>query len=113
MYARKLGKATDHRNAMLKNLVMFLFEKKRIKTTFQKAKEVGVLAEKYIAKAKYNDLHKRRQALAFLKNESTVKKLFEEIAPKFLKRKGGFTRILKLGPRRGDAAEMALIELCE
>jgi large subunit ribosomal protein L17 len=97
--------------AMLKNLVTFLFENGKIKTTLPKAKEVSVLAEKYISKAKVNSLHNRRQVLAFLKKWKVAKKLFDEIAPKFAERHGGYTRIIKLGPRRGDAAEIALIEL--
>jgi large subunit ribosomal protein L17 len=111
MYARKLNKATDHRMAMLKNMVTSLFEMGRIRTTFAKTKEVGVMAEKIITKAKKSGLHNKRQVFSVLKNETVAKKLFDEIAPRFYDRKGGYTRINKLGPRRGDSAEMALIEL--
>ncbi|MDR1240357.1 MAG: 50S ribosomal protein L17 [Oscillospiraceae bacterium] len=110
MYARKIGRKTDHRLALLKNLVMFLIENERITTTLQKAKELSVLADKYISRARVNTLHNKRYVLSFIKNENTVKKLFDKIAPRFAERKGGFTRIIKLGPRRGDAAEMAIIE---
>ncbi|MDR2074153.1 MAG: 50S ribosomal protein L17 [Oscillospiraceae bacterium] len=111
MYVRKLNKATDHRLALLKNLVRFLLQKGKIQTTFARAKEVGVLTEKIITKSKCNTLHNRRNVLAFLDDETVVSSLFSEIAPKFSQRNGGYTRINKLGPRRGDAAEMALIEL--
>jgi large subunit ribosomal protein L17 len=110
VYARKIGRKTDHRLALLKNLVMFLIENERITTTLQKAKELSVLADKYISRARVNTLHNKRYVLSFIKNENTVKKLFDKIAPRFAERKGGFTRIIKLGPRRGDAAEMAIIE---
>ena len=108
---RKLGKATDHRIAMLKNLTTQLLENDKIETTVFKAKEVRSLAEKMITLGKQNTLHTRRQALSFITKEDVVKKLFDEIAPKYADRNGGYTRINKLGPRRGDAAEMAIIEL--
>jgi large subunit ribosomal protein L17 len=111
MRIRKLGRATDHRMAMLRNLVTFLFENGKIKTTLQKAREVSVLAEKYISKAKIDSLHNKRQVFSFLKKDLVTRKLFGEIAPRFLERNGGYTRIVKLGPRRGDAGEMAIIEL--
>lgn len=108
---RKLGKATDNRMAMLRNLVTSLLENGRIETTLAKAKEVRSLAEKMITLGKENTLHSRRQALAFITKEDVVTKVFAEIAPKYAERNGGYTRILKVGPRRGDAAEMAIIEL--
>jgi len=108
---RKLGKATDNRMAMLRNLVTSLLENGRIETTLSKAKEVRSLAEKMITLGKDNTLHSRRQALAFITKEDVVTKVFAEIAPKYAERNGGYTRILKTGPRRGDAAEMAIIEL--
>ena len=108
---RKLGKATDNRMAMLRNLVTSLLENGRIETTVAKAKEVRSLAEKMITLGKDNTLHSRRQALAFITKEDVVTKVFAEIAPKYADRNGGYTRILKMGPRRGDAAEMAIIEL--
>ncbi len=108
---RKLGKATDNRMAMLRNLVTSLLENGKIETTVAKAKEVRSLAEKMITLGKDNTLHSRRQALAFITKEDVVTKVFAEIAPKYAERNGGYTRILKVGPRRGDAAEMAIIEL--
>ena len=108
---RKLGRATDHRIAMLRGLVTFLFENGKIETTVTRAKEVRAVAEKYITIAKTNDLNSKRQVMAFVTKEDVVKKLFDEIAPKYSDRNGGYTRITKIGPRRGDAAEMAIIEL--
>ena len=108
---RKLGRTTDHRIAMLRGLVTFLFENGKIETTVTRAKEVRAVAEKYITIAKSNDLNSKRQVMAFVTKEDVVKKLFEEIAPKYSDRNGGYTRIAKIGPRRGDAAEMAIIEL--
>ncbi len=108
---RKLGRATSHRIAMLRTLTTFLLEKGRIETTVTRAKETQAMAEKMITLAKTNTLHTRRQALAFITKEDVVKKLFDEIAPKYADRQGGYTRIIKVGPRRGDAAEVAIIEL--
>ena len=108
---RKLGKATDHRIAMLKNLTTALLENGKIETTVAKAKEVRSLAERMITLGKQNTLHTRRQALAYITEEDVVTKLFNEIAPKYADRNGGYTRIIKIGPRRGDASEMAIIEL--
>lgn len=108
---RKLGRATSHRIAMLRTLTTFLLEKGRIETTVTRAKETQAMAEKMITLAKTNTLHTRRQALAFITKEDVVKKLFDEIAPKYADRQGGYTRIIKAGPRRGDAAEVAIIEL--
>ena len=108
---RKLGRPTAHRNAMLRNQVTSLFKNGRIETTVHKAKETQRMAEKMITLAKRGDLHARRQALAYIYNETVVTKLFEEIAPEYEDRNGGYTRVLKLGPRRGDGAEMAILEL--
>ena len=108
---RKLGKPTDQRVAMLRAMVTYLLENGQIKTTYTRAKEVAPLAEKMITLAKKSDLAAYRQALAFITKEDVAKKLFDEICPKYAERNGGYTRVLKMGPRRGDAAEMALIEL--
>ena len=108
---RKLGRSTDHRKAMLRAMVTYLLENGKIETTVTRAKEVRAMAEKMITTAKTNDLHSRRQVLAYVTKEDVVKKLFDEIAPKYAETKGGYTRIIKIGPRRGDAAEMAIIEL--
>ena len=108
---RKLGRATDHRIATLRNLVTSLLENGKIETTVAKAKEVRCMAEKMITLGKTNTLHTRRQALAYITKEDVVTKVFEEIAPKYSERNGGYTRIIKIGPRRGDAAEMAINEL--
>ena len=107
---RKLGRPTAHRISMLRGLVTFLLEKGRIETTVTRAKEVRSLTEKLITLAKEDNLHNKRQALAFITKEDVTKKLFDEIAPKYADRNGGYTRIIKIGPRRGDAAEMAIIE---
>lgn len=106
----KLGRTSQHRDAMLSNMVTSLIQHSRITTTLAKAKAVRPLAEKIVTLGKKGTLHHRRLALAKLGDKSAVKKLFTEIAPRFQERKGGYTRILKLGPRRGDAAPMALIE---
>ncbi|MBQ6013427.1 MAG: 50S ribosomal protein L17 [Firmicutes bacterium] len=108
---RKLGVKTAHRQSMLRNLVTDLFRYGRIQTTDCRAKEARKEAEKLITLAKRNDLHARRQALAYIKDESVVTKLFDEIAPKYEERHGGYTRILKLGPRQGDVAESVFLEL--
>lgn len=108
---KKLGRDTAHRTAMLRAMVTFLLENGRIETTVYRAKEVRSMTEKIITLAKENNLHNKRLAMAFITKENVVKKLFDEIAPKYAKINGGYTRILKLGPRRGDAAEMAIIEL--
>ena len=108
---RKLGRTTAHRTAMLRALVTFLFENGKIETTVTRAKEVSSLAEKFITIAKKNDLHSKRQVFAFVTDETVAKKLIDEIAPKYADVNGGYTRITKIGPRRGDAAEMAVIEL--
>lgn len=108
---RKLGRTTDSRTAMLRAMVTFLLENGKIETTVTRAKEVSALTEKYITLAKDSSLHNKRQAMAFITKEAVVKKLFDEVAPKYAERNGGYTRITKIGPRRGDAAEMAIIEL--
>ena len=110
---RKLGRATSHRTAMLRALVTFLLENGKIETTITRAKEVRSLTEKMITIAKEDNLHNRRLVLAFVTKEDVVNKLFTEIAPKYADRNGGYARITKLGPRRGDAAEMAIIELLQ
>ena len=108
---RKLGRPTDHRRAMLRGMVTYLFENGKVETTVTRAKEVRAMAEKMITIAKEGSLHSRRQVLAYVTKEDVVKKLFDEIAPAYSDRNGGYTAIYKLGPRRGDAAEMALIKL--
>ncbi len=108
---RKLGRPTDHRTAMLRAMVTFLLENGKIETTVTRAKEVRPIAEKMITLGKQNTLHAKRQAMSFITKEDVVKKLFDEIAPKYSERNGGYTRIMRTGPRRGDAAEMAIIEL--
>ena len=108
---RKLGRTSDHRTAMLRAMVTFLLENGKIETTVTRAKEVRSMTEKYITLAKENNLHNRRQALAFITKDEVVKKLFDEIAPKYADVNGGYCRIIKTGPRRGDAAEMCIIEL--
>lgn len=109
--SRKLGRPTDHRQAMLRGLVTYLLENGRIETTVTRAKEVRAMADRMITLGKENTLHSRRQALAYVTKEDVVKKLFDEIAPKYEEKNGGYTRIIKTGPRRGDAAEMCIIEL--
>ena len=110
---RKLGRTTAHRLAMLGNMVNSLIEHERITTTHQKAKEARRLAEKVITLGKTKTLHARRQAFAVVKNETLVKKVFDELAPRFAARQGGYTRILKLGHRHGDNAELSILELVE
>ena len=109
--ARKLGRTTDHRKAMLRAMVTFLLENGKIETTVTRAKEVRAMAEKMITLGKAGDLHSKRQVFAYVTKEDVAKKLFDEIAPKYADRNGGYTKIVKIGPRRGDAAEMAIIEL--
>ena len=107
----KLGRTSDHRTAMLRAMVTFLLENGKIETTVTRAKEVRSMTEKYITLAKTNNLASKRQALAFITKEDVVAKLYNEIAPKYADKNGGYCRITKIGPRRGDAAEMAIIEL--
>ena len=111
MGTRKLGRKTDNRKAMLRGMVTYLLEQGQIETTVTRAKEVRCLADKMITLGKTNTLHAKRQALSFITKEDVVKKVFDEIAPKYADRNGGYTRIIKTGPRRGDAAEMAIISL--
>ncbi|MCI8651532.1 MAG: 50S ribosomal protein L17 [Oscillospiraceae bacterium] len=108
---RKLGRPTDQRMAMLRAMTTYLLENGQIKTTVTRAKEVAPLAEKMITLAKKNDLAAYRQALAFITKEDVAKKLFDQIGPKYATRDGGYTRVVRIGPRRGDAAEMAVIQL--
>lgn len=108
---RRLGRTTSHRMAMFRNMATSLFEHERIVTTAEKAKELRPIAEKMITLGKRGDLHARRQALAFIRSKDVVEKLFTVIKDKFFDRKGGYTRILKTGVRKGDAAGMAIIEL--
>ncbi|WP_407271419.1 50S ribosomal protein L17 [Radiobacillus sp. PE A8.2] len=115
--ARKLGRTTDQRMALLRNLATDLIIHERLETTEAKAKELRSVVDKMITLGKRGDLHARRQAAAFLynveanENEYAVQKLFSDIAARYDERQGGYTRVLKLGPRRGDGAEMAIIEL--
>ena len=111
MGTRKFNMPTDQRKAMLRNLVTSFLENGRIETTLTRAKEAQSLAEKMITLGKTNTLHSRRQALEIITKEDVVTKLFSEIAPKYAERNGGYTRVIKEGPRRGDAAEMAILEL--
>ncbi|APQ71624.1 50S ribosomal protein L17 [Clostridium botulinum] len=108
---RKLGRPTDQRKAMLRNLVTSFLKHGKIETTETRAKETRSIAEKMITLAKRGDLHSRRQVLSFVTEETVVQRLFEEIAPKYAERNGGYTRIYKVGPRRGDGAEVVILEL--
>ncbi len=109
--ARKLGRTSSHREAMFRNMVTSLFEHERIVTTKEKAKELRPIAEKMITLAKRGDLHARRQALSYIRSKDVVEKLFTDIQEQFAERKGGYTRILQTGVRKGDNASMAIIEL--
>jgi len=108
---RKLRRPTDHRLALLRNLVTSFLEKERVRTTVAKAKETRPIAEKMITLGKKGTLHARRQAGAFVRKEAVVTKLFDDLGPRFGQRPGGYSRIVKLGPRAGDGADMALLEL--
>ncbi|AOR22432.1 50S ribosomal protein L17 [Clostridium taeniosporum] len=108
---RKLGLPTDQRRAMLRNLVTSLLKHGKIETTVTRAKETRSLAEKMITLGKRGDLHARRQASAFIQEELVVKNLFDNVAPKYAERNGGYTRMYKKGPRRGDGAEVVILEL--
>ena len=108
---RKLGRTSDQRKAMLRAMTTYLLENGKVETTVARAKEVGPLTEKMITLGKKNTLASRRQAMAFITKEAVVAKLFSEVAPGYAERNGGYTRIIKTGPRRGDCAEMAIIEL--
>ncbi|MEW6523249.1 MAG: 50S ribosomal protein L17 [Bacillota bacterium] len=107
----KLGRPSSQRRAMLRGLVTALLANERIETTEVRARETRSLAEKMITLGKQESLHARRQALAFITDESVVKKLFETIGPRYAHRPGGYTRMIKLGNRRGDAAPMVILEL--
>ena len=111
MAYRKLGRNSSNRKALFRSILSSFFKHERIETTVTKAKEVSKHAAKLITLAKRGDLHARRLVMAELVDEEATRKLFNEIAPKYADRQGGFTRIYKVGPRRGDAAEMAIIEL--
>ncbi|MCZ6635867.1 MAG: 50S ribosomal protein L17 [bacterium] len=108
---RKLGRTASHRKAMLNNLATSLFEHGKIHTTLPKAKELCSVAERLISFAKRGDLHARRQVLRRIQNKIVVSKLFDEIGPSYSERNGGYTRVLKIGPRRGDSTEICLVEL--
>ena len=108
---RKLGRRTDHRNALLRNQVTSLLDNGRIITTLTREKETQKMADRMITLGKKNTLHTRRQAAQYIYKPSTVQKLFGEIAPKYEDRNGGYTRVLKLGPRQGDGSERAILEL--
>ena len=108
---RKLGRETAHRNLMLRGLVTYLLENGQIETTHKRAKEVSALTDKMISLGKEGTLAARRQALAFITKEDVVTKLFSTIAPQYADKNGGYTAVYKLGPRRGDGAEMAVIKL--
>ena len=108
---RKLGKTSDQRKAMLRQLTTDLLEHGKIETTFYRAKEVQPVVEKMITLGKKGDLAAYRKALAFITKEDVANKLFKEVAPKYADRNGGYTRVTRLGARRGDAAEVAIIEL--
>ena len=108
---RKLSRNTSHRRALLRNLVTDLLEHGRLMTTLPKAKEVRPLAEKMITIGKRDSLHARRQVLSYVMREAIAKRVFDTIAPKFADRKGGYSRIIKLGNRKGDGADLAIIEL--
>ena len=110
---RKLGRVTAHRMSMLKGMVTFLLENGKLETTVTRAKEVSALAEKIITIGKDNTLASKRRVLAFLQKEDVVYKLFNQIAPFYAERNGGYTAVYKVGPRRGDGAEMALITLVD
>ncbi len=116
--SRKLGRTSDHRKAMLRGMVTYLLENGQIETTVTRAKEVRAMAEKMITLGKDVQgadaaaaLHCKRQVFSYVTKESVAKKLFDEIAPRYADRNGGYTKLVKIGPRRGDAAEMAIIQL--
>ena len=108
---RKLGRTSDHRRAMMRAMVTYLFENGKIETTVTRSKEVRAVAEKMITLGKTDTLHAKRQVFAYITKEDVAKKVFDEIAPRYEDRNGGYTRIIRTGARRGDAAEMAIIEL--
>jgi large subunit ribosomal protein L17 len=109
--SKRLGRDSAQRKALLRSLVTSFLEKERITTTHAKAKALKPVADKMITLAKKNTLHTRRQALSYIYKKDVVKKLFEDIGPRFMERPGGYSRIVKIGPRAGDGTEMAVIEL--
>ena len=110
---RKLSRTTSHRRAMFRNQLCSLIEHERIRTTVAKAKELRPLAEKMVTQGKRDSVHARRMVRRWVQDRDLISKLFDEIAPRFAERPGGYTRIVKLGPRLGDAAEMAILEFVE
>ena len=108
---RKLGRTSDIRKSMLRSLATEVIVYGKVETTVTRAKEVRAVAEKMITIGKNSDLHSKRQVFAYVTKEDVAKKVFDEISPKYADRNGGYTRIVKIGPRRGDAAEMAIIQL--
>jgi large subunit ribosomal protein L17 len=110
---RKLGRTSSHRKAMFRNQICSLVDKERIRTTLDKAKELRPVAEKIVTQGKRGTVHARRQVRQWIDDRALIKKLFDEIAPRFAERPGGYLRIVKLGPRLGDNAEMALLEFVE
>lgn len=112
-HGRKLGRTSAHRTALFRNQLAALVERERIKTTLPKAKELRPLAERMITQGKRGSVHARRLVRRWIPERRLIAKLFDEIAPRFADRPGGYTRIIKLGPRLGDGAEMALLELVE
>ena len=110
---KKLGRTTAHRTAMFRNQLASLVQHERIRTTLAKAKALRPVAEKMITQGREDTVHARRQVRRWLPNRSDVKRLFDTVSPRFINRPGGYTRIIKLGPRRGDGAEMAVLELVE
>ncbi|MFW6266108.1 MAG: 50S ribosomal protein L17 [Halanaerobiales bacterium] len=113
MAKRKLNRTSSHRKAMFNNMLTEFFRQEKIETSLAKAKDLQPLAEKMITKARNNNLQSRRKVMERIKDKEVVSKLFDEIAPRFMDRPGGYTRILKLYPRRGDSSERALLELVE
>jgi large subunit ribosomal protein L17 len=113
MTHRKLGRTSSHREALFRNQLQSLVEKEKIVTTLPKAKELRPIAEKVITRGKHGTLHDRRWVLRWVLKRDLVKKVFDEIAPRFTSRPGGYLRIVKLGPRQGDGAEMAVLELVD
>ena len=113
VHGRKLGRTTAHRKAMFRNQLTSLIEHEQIRTTLAKAKELRPLAERMVTHGKKGGVHHRRLARRWLPDRSSVTKLFDEIAPRFEERPGGYTRIVKLGPRKGDGAEMAILQFVE
>lgn len=109
--SRKLGRTSEQRKAMLRAMTTYLFENGKVETTFYRAKEIQPIAEKMITLGKKNSLASYRRSLAWITKEDVAKKVFSEVAPKYAERNGGYTRVTRIGPRRGDAAEMAVIEL--